>query len=553
MTCFTTTWCFFCLTAYKKRSLDEPILHTPFCGKACVFDHHKILIDIINCTNHRSDDQNHATECAFAIREYVKSANPSQNLPDPLVQCPILHIVAMLGKVRVLDKLARMPEFDFGIRMEPTGETALHKMIPYLDKAMKEPSRRCCLVKIKETFRVALARLINVKPELFVLQDNRGDTPFHSTVRCMLRWHTAHKTGKRQDYFAFCLKSMICLLRSFDAGQMLQCSTRDVLCMTNKHGENFVQMLDKISMDNAIVGSVYDELGPKLLKEIRQGSNSKEGHEPSLETKKQRLDELIGQLREANEQKKEDTKEEIISCDSDSEDLPLSPPSELYDTMESEAEPMFGNMSETDGETRFSEGLVIASGRATDKSSHGRSRQETALNSPTVETNTVNGHSFTSDSETQRDSQNNIEQNQIGTASNSEKESSVSVAGAILQCSLPDTEKRRLIMETLQGFERKSSEQDMILLNERKRRFELTRKTREEQEEVLVAASEKRRKLLEETEKLERDMRQLEQELQTTKQEEQERCEAYQQAQKKCHGYMFQVDECRSALESLKH
>lgn len=525
----------FCFTD-KKRSLDAPILHTPFCGKGCVFDHHEILVKILNCTNHKSDDQNRATDCAIAIREYGKLMGPSANLPDPLFPCPIVHIVAMLGKVRVMDKLAQMPEFDFGSRMSPTGETALHKMIQYLDKAMKEPSRRCCLVKIKETFRVALARLINKKPELLVLQDNRGDTPFHFTVRSMLSWQASHKTGKRQEYFAFCLKSMISLLKSLDSGHLLPCSTKDVLCITNNWGDNFVQMLDKLGLDDSIVSSVYDELEPDLLKELRQDHCCKEDREPSVEVKKQRLDELIGQLREAN-QLKVGVKDEVISCDSDSDDAPLSPPSELYGTVE-DSEPMFSQISETDGEVR----LQVRGDRSC--------RRESALNSPSVETSKMNGQTLSSDTETRQDLQSVAQEKHSRSAASSDN--SVSVAGAILQSPLDNTEKQRLIKETLQGFERKSSEQDMVLLNERKRRLEFIRKSRGEKEEALTTAREKRRKLLEEAEKLEKTMKHIEEELQTTWQEERERKEAFQQAEKKCQGYMFQVNECHRALESLK-
>ena len=276
--CLSSDLLYFCLTehSYKRRSLDEPLLHTPFCGKGCVFEHHDILVKILNCTNHRSDDQNHAVDCAFAVREYAKLMGPSTNLPDPLFPCPIVHIVAMLGKIRVLDKLGQMPEFDFGCRMEPTGETALHKMIQYLDKAMKEPTRRCCLVKIKETFQVALGRLINKKPELFVLQDHQGDTPFHSTVRAMLSWKSSNWTGKRLEYFAFCLQSMISTLKSLDSGHFLSCTTKDVLSITNKRGDNFLQMLDTMGLDNSIIGSVYSQLDPCLLKELRQGFVSRE-------------------------------------------------------------------------------------------------------------------------------------------------------------------------------------------------------------------------------------------------------------------------------------
>ena len=473
---------------------------------------------------------------------------PSTNLPDPLFPCPIVHIVAMLGKIRVLDKLGQMPEFDFGCRMEPTGETALHKMIQYLDKAMKEPTRRCCLVKIKETFQVALGRLINKKPELFVLQDHQGDTPFHSTVRAMLSWKSSNWTGKRLEYFAFCLQSMISTLKSLDSGHFLSCTTKDVLSITNKRGDNFLQMLDTMGLDNSIIGSVYSQLDPCLLKELRQGFVSREEHEPSLEVKKQRLFELIGQLREANHLKKE-TKEDVVHCDSDSYDLPLSPPSELYGELE-ESEPVFGHGSETDCEAKHCRNSSVS--RENDKNQERNSSRESSLNSPSLDGSITNGQNVPSITDSQQNSESTVEKSQPTTASTLEKENIISVAGAILQSPLPDSEKHRLIVETLQGFERKSSEQDMILLSERKRRLEYIQKTRDEKECALTAAREKKRKLLIEAEKLQQNLIQLELELQTTRQEEQERKEAFLQAEKKCDGYLFQVGECHRALESLK-
>ena len=181
------------------------------------------------------------------VHEYVNQQGKcsdvlaNADLPDQVAsfQYPLVHWACVLGKFKVLERLAAMKEFNLGVQSERTGETGLHRMLMSLDQAMvrkKSPSKT-----ILEVFSKTLRTLTENLPRLITICNKEGDTLFHCLAKVILdSTGELERMNMYEGYFE-CLVKELTRLRS--TGKLTLEVVRELLLKTNNSQETFLYIL----------------------------------------------------------------------------------------------------------------------------------------------------------------------------------------------------------------------------------------------------------------------------------------------------------------------
>lgn len=260
--------------------------HTPFCRSDCTSHHHRLLLSLLKCSNY-----NYGSAMAYLdsfmkqVHEYVNQPGKcsdvlaNADLPDRVAffQYPLVHWACVLGKFKVLERLAAMKEFNLGVRSERTGETGLHRMLMSLDQAMvrkKSPNKT-----ILEVFSKTLRTLTENLPRLITICNKEGDTPFHCLAKVILdSTGELERMNMYEGYFG-CLVKELTRLRS--TGKLTPDVVRELLLKTNNSQETFLHILAcRHGVGHRVIKSVLKNIDPEIMEVLKETVDA-QGKTPS--------------------------------------------------------------------------------------------------------------------------------------------------------------------------------------------------------------------------------------------------------------------------------
>ena len=249
--------------------------HTPFCRRSCTFQHHKLLLSLLKCSNY-----NYGATIAYLdsfmkqVNEYVNQlgkfsdVRANADLPDPVAsfQYPLVHWACVLGKFKVLERLAAMKEFNLGVQSERTGETGLHRMLLSLDQAMirKSPSKT-----ILGVFSKTLRTLTEHLPHVVTICNKEGDTPFHCLAKVIL--DCTGELERMNTYEGFFERLVKELTRLRSTGKLTPDVVREVLLKTNNSQETFLHILAcRHGVGHRVIKSVLKNIDPEIMEVLKE-------------------------------------------------------------------------------------------------------------------------------------------------------------------------------------------------------------------------------------------------------------------------------------------
>jgi len=269
-----------------EMEMEAAPKHTPFCGSNCTFQHHKLLLSLLKCSNY-----NYGAATAYLdsfmkqVNEYVNQlgkfscVRANADIPDPVAsfKYPLVHWACVLGKFKVLERLAAMKEFNLGVQSERTGETGLHRMLLSLDRAMvrkKSPSKT-----ILEVFSKTLRTLTENLPRLITICNKEGDTPFHCLAKVILDCTgELERMNTYEGYFERLVKE---LTRLRSTGKLTPDVVRELLLKTNNSQETFLHILAcRHGVGHRVIKSVLKNIDPEIMEVLKETVDA-QGKTPS--------------------------------------------------------------------------------------------------------------------------------------------------------------------------------------------------------------------------------------------------------------------------------
>ena len=219
------------------------------------------------------------------VHEYVSQVGKcsdvlaNADLPDHVAsfQYPLVHWACVLGKFKVLERLAARKEFNLGVQSERTGETGLHRMLMSLDQAMvrkKSPNKT-----ILEVFSKTLRTLTENLPRLITICNKEGDTPFHCLAKVILdSTGELERMNMYEGYFE-CLVKELTRLRS--TGKLTPDVVRELLLKTNNSQETFLHILAcRHGVGHRVIKSVLKNVDPEIMEVLKETVDA-QGKTPS--------------------------------------------------------------------------------------------------------------------------------------------------------------------------------------------------------------------------------------------------------------------------------
>ena len=258
--------------------------HTPFCRPDCSSQHHKLLLSLLRCSNYNYGAANIETfmkQVNKYVTEIGKFAELRANadLPDPVdsFKYPLVHWVCVLGKFRVLEKLAGVKEFNLGVQSERTGDTALHRMLLSLDRVVV--LRKSSVKTILQVFRKTLRTLTDSLPCVITLCSNEGDTPFHCLAKVILDCRgELEKMNTYEGYFEYLIKELTHLKTT---GKLTPEAVRELLLKTNNSKETFLHILAcRHGVGHRVIKSVLKNIEPEVMDVLKETKDA-DGKTPS--------------------------------------------------------------------------------------------------------------------------------------------------------------------------------------------------------------------------------------------------------------------------------
>lgn len=267
--------CLFCLQMltpvvmlFMFVSVSAP-KHTPFCHKNCTSQHHKLLLSLMKCSNYHYGAA-HTDTFMKQVSEYVtqfgkfSDVRANADLPDPVAsfRYPLVHWVCVLGKFKVLEKLAEMKEFNLGVQSERTGETGLHRMLLLLDRAMV--LRKSSVKTILEVFSKTLRTLTDNLPSVITVCNKEGETPFHCLAKAILEsTGELEKMNTYEGYFEKLIKELTHLKTS---GKLKPEIVRELLLKTTHSQETFLHILAcRHGVGHRVIKKVLKNIEPEIM------------------------------------------------------------------------------------------------------------------------------------------------------------------------------------------------------------------------------------------------------------------------------------------------
>lgn len=260
--------------------VDTGLKHTPFCGKNCNVQHDRLLLGLLKSSNYRSVDS-----FIKQVKEYVNQlgkfsdVRANADLPDPVdsFKYPLVHWVCVLGKFKVLEKLAAMKEFDLGVKSARTGETGLHRMLFSLHQALirkKSPSKA-----ILKVFSKTLRILTDSLPSIITVCNKEGDSPFHCLAKVILdSTGDLERMNTFEGYFEHLVKELNRLRRS---DKLTSEDMRDLLLKTNGSRENFLHILAcRHGVGHRVIKNLLRNIEPDIMATLQATVNA-DGKTPS--------------------------------------------------------------------------------------------------------------------------------------------------------------------------------------------------------------------------------------------------------------------------------
>lgn len=258
--------------------------HTPFCGSNCTSHHHKLLLSLLKCSNYNYGAP-HVDVFIKHVKEYVNQLGKfsdvlaNADLPEPVAsfKYPLVHWVCVLGKFKVLEKLATMKEFNLGVQSERTGETGLHRMLLSLDRI--EVRKKSPTKTILEVFSKTLRTLTDNLPSVITLCNKEGDTPFHCLAKVILDCtNELERMNTYEGYFEHLVKE---LNRLRTSGNLTPEIVRELLLKTNNSQETFLHILAcRHGVGHRVIKSVLKNIDPEIMDVLKETVNA-EGKTPS--------------------------------------------------------------------------------------------------------------------------------------------------------------------------------------------------------------------------------------------------------------------------------
>lgn len=219
------------------------------------------------------------------VNEYVNQlgkfsdVRANADLPDPVAsfKYPLVHWACVLGKFKVLERLAAMKEFNLGVQSERTGETGLHRMLLSLDRAIvrrKSPSKT-----ILEVFSKTLRTLTENLPSVITICNKEGDTPFHCLAKVILDCTgELERMNTYEGYFERLVKE---LTRLRSTGKLTPEIVRELLLKTNNSQETFLHILAcRHGVGHRVIKSVLKNIDPEIMDVLKETVDA-EGKTPS--------------------------------------------------------------------------------------------------------------------------------------------------------------------------------------------------------------------------------------------------------------------------------
>ncbi|XP_068678368.1 uncharacterized protein [Montipora foliosa] len=271
----------------SKRA-DENIIfeaapkHTPFCHTTCTAQHHKLILSLLKCSNYNygaANGDNFMKQVNEIVTQAGKFARLRVNadLVDPVAsfKYPLVHWVCVLGKFRVLGKLAEMKEFNLAVQSERTGETGVHRMLLSLGQVLKKNSVKTIL----EVFSKTLRTLTDCVPKVVTLSNKEGDTPFHCLAKIVLDCTgELEKISTYEGYFAVLMKELAHLKTS---GKLTPNTVKELLLKTNHSKETFLHILAcRHGAGHRVIKIVMKNIEPEIMDALKEIKNTN-GKTPS--------------------------------------------------------------------------------------------------------------------------------------------------------------------------------------------------------------------------------------------------------------------------------
>ena len=296
--------------------------HTPFCRPSCTAQHQKLLLSLLRCSNYNYGTA-HVDTFMKQVNEYITQLGKfaelraNADLSDPVAsfKYPLVHWVCVLGKFKVLEKLAEMREFNLGVQSERTGETGLHRMLLSLDQAMVQ--KKCSVKTILEVFSKTLRTLTNRLPTVITVCNKEGDTPFHCLAKVILDCTgELEKMNTYEGYFEHLIKELTHLETS---GKLTPEVVRELLLKTNTSQETFLHILAcRHGVGHRVIKSVLKNIEPEIMAVLKEIKDA-DGKTPSDLAEELHSYEMAAILRPTDQ-------DAASTYDDDAEvDLPQSP------------------------------------------------------------------------------------------------------------------------------------------------------------------------------------------------------------------------------------
>ena len=219
------------------------------------------------------------------VNEYVNhqgrfaEARANGDIPDPIAsfKYPLAHWACVLGKFKVLERLAENKVFNVAVQSKRSGETGVHRMLMSLDRAMlwkKSPMK-----VILNVFAKSLRILTDTNPCVLTASDCVGDTPFHCLAKVIL-----HCTGELErlncyeGYFEHLVRE---LTRLTATGMLTSSTARELLLKTNKSKETFLHILAcRDGVGHRVIKSVLKNIDTDVMEILKETVNG-DGKTPS--------------------------------------------------------------------------------------------------------------------------------------------------------------------------------------------------------------------------------------------------------------------------------
>ena len=323
-----------CAQGGEKKKKDKQATNcTPFCEDNCEFQgqHDDLMMSIINL--HELTDRARLDAWKERVISLSIDINEPLQDPNPYFRFPLLHWVAMLGKVKAVQWLMTLKDrviLRKGNTRGKSNETVVFSMVRYLHEGVKSKDPN----KISNIFVNILESLLKRDPYLLLVQeDNNSNTVLHLCAQ--------GEQGSTAPFLMYLKRTLVKLKEMLNKSESLSLNWLKTIlqqkneqdhtfidvaarCKTQKEARELVDLIEKQEFDLSV------EKAEEILNQRKQTERENVDDDENGDDDKELVGTGDGENKAANEKEEESEVNNTFEQTSSAVFVPdLAPPAKI--------------------------------------------------------------------------------------------------------------------------------------------------------------------------------------------------------------------------------